>query len=312
MAKEGKKNIKLRAFRIDNPFVTEMDSGVLKLLAQILDEGSTAQSRRMKLNEQDEDEDLLSDFAWQKDKFYVFGMMLRIIPGDNGGRISDDLFSHNKINISELVTPEKAVSLYKEHYYFAINNTHLVTNLSGSYSIDRLETYINWLLESVRKGKIFAFTPEMTLPDELKLSEIKDIEIGGSSKVIANVKEEENFVTKIQDLASDVVTRLFKEVPTLNEIQQNQLISAKLILKLNGKPKDMSKEDFQRIMGSIVKPMSSDSGISVTSKSGKKYRGDSIKKVKDVIVETTSQNRIVEEQLKQKMELFLSELKEVK
>lgn len=312
MAKDTKKNIKLRAFRIENPTISESDSGILGLLAKILDNESTAQNRRMTLNEQDEDEDLLSDFDWQKDQYYVFGMMLRIIPGDNGGQISDALFANNKISISELTSSEKEVSLYKEHYYFAINNTHLITNLSGTYNIDRFQTYINWLLESVRKGKMFEFTPEMTLPQELKLSEIKDIEIGGSSKVIANVKGEENITTKIQDLTVDVINKLFKEVPTLNEIQQNQLVSAKLILKINGKPKDMSKEDFQRIMGAIVKPMSSDSGVSVISKQGKKFNGDSIKRVKEVTVETTSQNKIVEEQLKQKMELFLGELKEVK
>ena len=312
MAKDNKKNVKLRAFRIENPSITEMDSGILNLIAKVLDETSTAGIRRMILNEEDDDEDLLSDFNWQENQCFVFGMMLRIIPGDTGGQISDGLFTHKRISISELTSSGKDISLYKDHYYFAMNNTHLVTTLSGTYSIDRFQTYINWLLRSVRKLKMFNFTPEMTFPEELKLSEIKDIEIGESSNVTANIKGEVNTLTKIHDLSVDIVNSLFKDVDTLSEIQRNQLISAKLILKIKGKPKDMTKEDFQRIMGAIVKPMSGDHGVSVISKSGKKFNGDSIKKVKSVTVDTTSKNKIVEEQLKQYMEGFLIELKEVK
>jgi hypothetical protein len=304
------KSIKLRAFRIENSYISESNSGILDMLNAVLDKTSTAQNRRMKLNEQDEDEDLLSDFSWQE-KLYMFGMMLRIIPGENGGEITEDLFSHNTISISDLSSVQKEVSLYKDHYYFAINNTHLVTNLSGTYNIDRFQTYINWLLSSVRKDRMYEFTPEMVVPEGLKLSEIKNIEFGGASKVVAKAEGSDNVQTKIKDLTKAALNHILSDVPELEEIQQHQLISAKLILKINGKPKDMDKDYFQRIMGAIVKPMSNEEGVSVTSKNGRKYNGDAIRRVKSITVETTSQNRIVEEQLKQQMETFLVELKNV-
>lgn len=58
--------IKLRAFRIENSTLTEPNSGILSLLRQVLTDSSIAQDRRMKLNEEDSDEDLLSYFAWQQ------------------------------------------------------------------------------------------------------------------------------------------------------------------------------------------------------------------------------------------------------
>jgi hypothetical protein len=304
------KPIKLRAFRIENPYISESDSGILDMLSSVLTETSIVQDRRLKLNEQDEDEDILSDYSLQE-RLYVFGMMMRIIPAENGGEISGDLFSHNKINISELSNNSKDdVSSYKGHYYFALNNSFLVTNLSGTHNIDRFQTYINWLLRSVRKDRIYEFTPEMAIPEGLKLSEIKNIEFGsGSSSVIAKAGANDNIETKIKDITKAALTHLLSDVPELEEIQKRQLISAKLVLKMNGKPKDMRKEEYQKIMGAIVKPMSTTDGISVISKNGKKYNGDAIYRVKSVVVERTSQNRIVEEQLKQQMESFLGELK---
>ena len=120
--------IKLRAFRIENPTLTEPHSGILALLQQVLTDSSTAQQRRMKLNEDDSDEDLLSYFAWQQNSSYLFGMMLRIIPAANGGVINSELFAQQTITIAEVNAGNPDQSQYKDHYYFAINNNYLVTH----------------------------------------------------------------------------------------------------------------------------------------------------------------------------------------
>lgn len=83
---ETKKNIKLRAFKIANTNLTQSDSGILNMLRRVLTDNSTALTRKMKLNEQDPDEDLLSNYSWQQNS-YLFGMMLRIIPAETGGVI---------------------------------------------------------------------------------------------------------------------------------------------------------------------------------------------------------------------------------
>ena len=151
---------KLRAFKIENPNITEEDSGILSFLSQNLKETSTAQVRRMKLNEEDEDEDLLSNFSIQPT--FLFGMMLRIIPSENGGIIPDNKFSQKTISIAELNSKDKKSSQYKDHYYFAINNKYIVTDLSSLYSIDRLQTYLNWLLSS------FGIKTIPKFPDNIK------------------------------------------------------------------------------------------------------------------------------------------------
>lgn len=306
--------IKLRAFRIENPTLTEPHSGILALLQQVLTDSSTAQQRRMKLNEDDSDEDLLSYFAWQQNSSYLFGMMLRIIPAANGGVINSELFAQQTITIAEVNAGNPDQSQYKDHYYFAINNNYLVTNLSGAYSVDRLQTYINWLLNSVRGSRLFEFTPVTKLPEGIKLSEIKGIEFtgGGQSSTlttgIANV--ENGTATKMQELTNSLLDRIFSDTTGITEIERDQIIAAKLLLTVKRKPQEMAHEDYQRVMGAVTRQITNDSGIAIIAKNGNKYTGEAVKVVRDIIVEKTTGNRLVEEQLKQKMESFLNDLNE--
>lgn len=303
--------IKLRAFRIENPTLTEPHSGILALLQQVLTDNSTAQQRRMKLNEDDSDEDLLSYFAWQQNNSYLFGMMLRIIPAANGGVINSELFAQQTITIAEVNAGNPDQSQYKDHYYFAINNSYLVTNLSGSYSIDRLQTYLNWLLNSVRGSRLFEFTPVTKLPEGIKLSEIKGIEFfgGQSSTLTTGIASTENgTATKMQELTNSLLDSLFSDTACITEIERDQIIAAKLLLTVKRKPQDMAHEDYQRVMGAVTKQITNDSGIAIIAKNGNKYNGEAVKVVRDITVEKTTGNRLVEEQLKQKMESFLNDL----
>lgn len=87
------KKLTLRAFKIENPSLTEPHSGILGLLQQVLTPESIVAQRRMPLNAEDPDRDLLANFTWSTNNSYMFGMMLRIIPADNGGVISEELFN---------------------------------------------------------------------------------------------------------------------------------------------------------------------------------------------------------------------------
>jgi hypothetical protein len=60
-------------------------------------------------------------------------------------------------------------------------------------------------------------------------------------------------------------------------------------------------------MGAALRQITDDNGVVIHTKNGR-YTGKDVKVVKDITVERTSNNRIVEEQLKQKMESFLDEL----
>ena len=69
MAATPKKPIKLRAFRVVLQDANEYSSNLLSALSTIL-ANSVVGSRRMKLNEQDNDEDILSNFEFVNEYFF--------------------------------------------------------------------------------------------------------------------------------------------------------------------------------------------------------------------------------------------------
>ena len=298
--------IKLRAFKIENPSLTEAHSGILLLLKEVLTENSIASERRMTLNEDDADEDLLSNFVWHQNDTYLFSMMLRVIPAENGGVISEELFNQHTITIADVITGNPTQSQYKNHFYFALNNNHLVTNLAGNINIDRVQTYLNWLLNPVRGERYFQLTELTKLPDGVPLSQVSQIEfIGGGGVVSASPtsREPTTISTNLFNLTDEVLSHIISDADSLQQIRNSQLIEA----KLKRKPKDLAQEEFQRVMGAIATNITNDSGIILRTKDGNKYTGETVKVKKEV--ERTTGNRIVEEQLKQKMEIFLSELR---
>ena len=64
-------------------------------------------------------------------------------------------------------------------------------------------------------------------------------------------------------------------------------------------------------MSAITTNVTNESGIILRTKDGNKYTGEAVKVKKEVEVERTTGGRIVEEQLKQKMEVFLTELRDI-
>lgn len=118
------KKLTLRAFKIENPSLTEPHSGILGLLQQVLTPESIVAQRRMPLNAEDPDRDLLANFTWSTNNSYMFGMMLRIIPADNGGVISEELFNQPTITMAQVNAGHPDQSQYKGHFYFALISVH--------------------------------------------------------------------------------------------------------------------------------------------------------------------------------------------
>lgn len=313
MSRIPSKKLTLRAFRIENPNLTEPNSGILGLLQQVLTVESTAAQRRMPLNAEDPDRDLLANFTWATNNAYMFGMMLRIIPADNGGMLSEELFNRPTITMADVNAGHPDQSQYKDHFYFALNNNYLVTSLAGNINIDRLQTYINWLLEGVRGERLFQLTELTKLPAGVAFSQIKDIQfVGGGTTIVSTPTENEQTTisTSLGNLTDGLLELLMgSDTANLDRIRSNQLVEARLLLKLKSKPREMAQEEFQRVMGAIVTNVTNDSGIVLRTKDGNKYTGAAVKIKKAVSVECIGANRIVEEQLKQEMELFLTEIR---
>ncbi len=309
MTQTPTKSLFLRAFRIENTSLTEYDSGILKFLQTVLTPNSTASQRSMVLNAANPNIDLLANFSWSKNGSYMFGMMLRIIPADNGGVIDKDLFNKQTISMADVSTGNPDQSQYKDHFYFAINNDYLVTNLPGNLTIYRLQHYINWLLESERKDKLFQFTELTKLPKGVSLSQIKSIQLVGSNEP-SLFNEKPTIFPVLRNLTNDVLGLLVgNDTCSLEQLHRNQLVEAQLLIKFKKPTKKVTDEDYNRAMSAVVTNVPIDQNIVIHTKDGNKYTGKAVRVKKFVTVDCIDANRIVEEQLKQEMELFLSEIK---
>ena len=307
------KKLKLRAFRIENFGLTDPHSGILKLLQQALTSKPIVSQRRMLLNAEDPDRDLLANFIWATNNTYLFGMMLRIIPADNGGVLDEELFNRSTITMADISVGNSSQNQYKDHFYFALNNNYLVTSLSGNTNISHLQTYINWLLDDVRGERQFQLIELTKLPDGVSLNQIESIKlVAGNTNVTRNSTENSSisFSTTLNNLKDGIVEFLMGSDRTnFERILNNQLVEATLSLKLKRKPRDMAEDMYQRTMEAVATNVSNDNGIVISTKDGNKYTGESVKLKKAISVECIAPNRIVEEQLRQQMESFLREVK---
>ena len=300
---------KLRAFQIENTSVTQGQSPILTMLDEALKELSTVQDRRMLLNHQDSDEDLLAYYEQHNNGIFC-GMMMRIIPAEQGGVLSEDIFKKDTIKIDDLDAGEEKQSQYKSHYYFALNGSYLITDLPVSTNIERLQTYINWLLEGQRGDTIFSFTPLMVLPEGLKLKDIRHIEFSGGNRIQAQQTTTESYdvKTSLLTLRDNLLDELFGSNPSLQDLKKEQLVSAKLLLQIQKRPKGMDKDTYQNLLGAIAKNVNSESGFSIKAKNGTTYNGQQINRIREVEVEETSKKRVNEQQLWQEMERFLQQV----
>lgn len=299
--------IKLRAFRIENKDIIKDNSGILGILSNKLS-GSKIEIRKMRLHEEDikREEDLISDFNIKEQNF-VSGVILRITHSEYVPNIPDDFLQQEKISINELkkIEIQGSSTVYKEHYYFLLDNNFVITNLQANLPIKRFQVYMNWLLNQEREN-LYEFTPIVISQKNTKLSDINKITIRDTK--VGGAKNQENTGQKKLTLSLDTLSNLINDVSTLDKIIENNIVSAELLIKFK-KPRKMSEEDYQKIMGAYMKPISETDDISFTTKKHGIIRGSDILKTKLVGIEITETKKINEPQLFQEMELFLSELR---
>lgn len=306
----NRKSVKLRAFEIQNNELSQSNSGLLSFLSQKL-HGSVAQNRRMRINIDDpkKEEDLISDYNI-KENVLVSGVVLRIMPSEDVPNIPDELFNNEKIEINKLdAIQTKTSNIYKEHYYFMLNNKYVVTNLQRNKPISRFQTYINYLLDKERGNKLFEFTPIIKPTPEIRLSEVKEIRISDAPtmRVSNNTKSNNDYIQKIKNLGKEVLSNILRDSQDFNEMELEHIVSAELLIKF-AKPRKKDEENAKRALGAFLKPISETDNVTLKSQKGTTIKGSDLLWVKTVEIETTETNKISEHQLLQEMEKALKEL----
>ena len=155
---------------------------------------------------------------------------------------------NEKIEINKLdAIQTKTSNIYKEHYYFMLNNKYVVTNLQRNKPISRFQTYINYLLDKERGNKLFEFTPIIKPTPEIRLSEVKEIRISDAPtmRVSNNTKSNNDYIQKIKNLGKEVLSNILRDSQDFNEMELEHIVSAELLIKF-AKPRKKDEENAKR------------------------------------------------------------------
>ena len=227
-------------------------------------ENSIANDRRLVLNEKDhnKEEDLICDYKVSTST--VFGTLLRIRNSDNIPELPEEIFKNNTIHLEELENLKIESSIfYKDHYYFLLSDNYLIVTLRGNVTITHFQTYINWLLESVRAKNLFEFTPIVKNIPDISLKDIKQITIKDPTR-----KEEDTYeLTETKKFSIDILCSMLKDVISLDDVILSEIISAELLLKFS-KPKKITNKEYQDLFGAFMKPISDLENVIIYPKKG--------------------------------------------
>ncbi len=298
------KSVLLKAFSISemNEKLSESSPDLSELLYKKLEE-TKVKNRIMRLSEDDDEKTSDSISYYDRRENITLGTVLRTSGDDKVGHVPNQLMENKKFSISDIKNSkiEKGV-LYKSHYYFALNNKFLVTNLPLNVMISRFQTYINWFV----KKPLFEFLHVMDEKPELKLADLKGITISDPQR---SKQEDDNVESKILDLKpfKRIALQLFKQTKDLHDIDIEKVVDLRLLLKFI-KPKNMKKEEYNRIMGLCLKPVGDLTNVSFLQKNNKKITADKLIKTKSVLVERIKNDLISEQGLFDEMSKFVVEL----
>ena len=304
------KNIKLRAFTIENNNPANKVSPLLKLLGEKLALSENVNERRIPVNKDDPEEDCISDYDDARKDFFLAWTMIRIAVADSTRQIKENDLQKKKVPFAILdAAGDNKSYICKSHYYYAINSSFMVTNMPTNRTIASCQTYINEYLKNERGKELFEFTPVISDTPETKVRDIKCIRFKNAKINPENdnaVPKKDDYEKRFIDIAKDKLFGLFDVVPNFDEILDEGLVSVELVVKFAKGKKDA--EEYNRLLGATMKPIADVDNVEVEKKNGEKITGENILRTKNVDIELTENNNINEKQLFQEMERFLNEL----
>ena len=329
-------DVVLRAFKITNPHTTQKVSNLREKLEDFLETEHPADKRCLVLNPEDnnKEQDLISDYSSNGKNQSIFCTLLRMKLGNGVQHITDDLLSSHKFSLTELKKRSiKTAGIYQRHYYFSILGDYLVTGaMPLNQTIKQLQTYLAWLLED----ETLELTPMIEPPKECKLSDLTsatfkdpDFDLNDNPDEATKSESEssdddeqiphpatpsqEVTETKTSWLNRKVIQKILPQIMqeslNLKEIDDlARIVSAQLVVKFS-KPRKMAQEDYEKILGATLKPVSDIENVQFKTKDKKRMiKGKDLLKSKIVKIAKTESGYLVEEELKQSMAHYLREI----
>ncbi|MEN4712045.1 hypothetical protein [Pantoea agglomerans] len=320
------KDVTLRAFEIKNVNISKPSSEAKSILLKKLESVKIAKDRCMQLNNDDpnKEKDLISYYKNSDASSSIFCTMLRISTENDIQHVTDTLFEKETFTMEDIATAHIDTSaICKGHYYFSLSDNFVVTNLPLNKTIARLQTYIGWFTDN----ELFELTPMISPKDKTRLSDLKGIVVkdpeplaisSGTANSDGNTTSPNSLSTEshkkvhLGQQVLDIIRKSLSDTKTLDDITLSQMISAELLIKFK-KPRKMSDEEYKRVLGAYLKPVSDLENISFKRTDNKtEIKGKDLLKTKRVSIETTASGKIVEQQLLKQMSAFLVELSDEK
>ena len=266
------KSVTFRVFKIESTEKSIKAAQLRQALSERMVTAKDIGKRLMRLNEKnpDSDSDVLSSFADAAASKYFYGAIMRFTLAKNVPAIPNDFLNLPEVKETELEVPEelKGKLLCRYVYHILVTDDYIVTDLNKEYSITRLEKYINYLLLSTT----YDFVP-CVRSNVIKLSDIKNIVF--KNPAIHREKENLQIDIDLKDKIIEFIKQLFPTMDTLDEVMNDNIISAKMMLSFN-RPEDMLEEDYENKLAYVLKPVSDPDLVSIGMVKGREIKGSHI------------------------------------
>lgn len=264
------KSVTFRVFKIENAEKSIKTAQLREALSERMKTAQDIGKRLMHLNDKnpDSDSDVLSSFADAAASKYFYGAIMRFTLAKNVPAIPNDFLNLPEVKETELEVPQelKGKMLCRYVYHILVTDDYIVTDLNKEYSITRLEKYINYLL----LGATYDFVP-CVMSNVIKLSDIKNIVFKNPAIPRENLKID----LDLKDKICEFVKQLFPTMDTLDEVMNDNIISAKMMVSFN-RPGDMLEEDYENKLAYVLKPVSDPDLVSIGMVKGREIKGSNI------------------------------------
>lgn len=322
--KSKPKKVRMRAFRVENNDLSKSSSPAKSLLLSKLDGSESVKERCMILSQEDskKEQDLISFHQTSEKSKSVFCTMIRVSPSNDVEQIPNELFDKKFFTMDEFKDSGIESSVVcKGHFYFCINDNYLITNLPLTKTISSLQTYICWLTSN----ELIEFTPMIDKKNQTQLKDLDFIKVKDPGQPTKEketdeesdhstaqppvISEEKSKAFKLPSMLMDIIKKTLSDTSSFSDLINNKIVSAELLIKFK-KPRKMTDEEYAKILGATLKPVSDLDNITFKRKDGKsEVKGKDLLKTKTVDIEVTETGKLVEQMVFQEMSKYLIEIK---
>jgi hypothetical protein len=304
MAEIKSKNILLHAYDVENVDLNSEESDIYDVLLRRLNRDESANDRRMKLNSVSSEEDVVSDFSINQNS--IFCVMMRISPTEEVATIPDSFFKGKTVQLGSSQSNSEPTVTVLNTVYFLVGKKYIVSSLPPS-QIKRLQVYLSYLLSFEGKERNYTFAPTIVVPDGIKLNEMKEFIIGEQCHVPTSISGGGSTDFRVINVAVEFLKGLANITPDIDELLKNKILNARLLISFT-KPRKMSDEDYKKVLGSYIKPISDIEDVKIKLKNKKTLKGKDVLRTKSVTIERLDQIRLNERNLEYEMKEFLREI----